>query len=95
MKTGIKLYRTCLFLLTFLSFTIYGSSSIAARSDVEDFVTRFYQLCLGRDPDQNPVCDIVEQYSWIRYRSEDGKEFDYEKHKNCNVNSKLTITLSY
>ena len=28
-----------------------SSTVMAARSDVEDFVTRFYQQCLGREPD--------------------------------------------
>ena len=47
-QSGFKMHFCVLVVLSSLLFT---TSSYAERSDVEAFVTRFYQLCLDRSPD--------------------------------------------
>ena len=43
--------RNCVIILALLSTVVFANISFGARANVEAFVTRFYNLCLNRDPD--------------------------------------------
>jgi len=47
----------CIFCFLTISLILSSPLTYGARSDVEAFVTRFYQQCLGRDPDQQGLND--------------------------------------